>query len=61
MPKSNNSVVVRWEIDIEDPKSPLDAARRAWEAMRKSDSIANVFDVVNPETGVTVRVDLEEE
>ena len=47
-----------WEIDAE-ASSPEEAARWAWENMRKSGPTANVFDVTD-ENGVTSRVDLQE-
>lgn len=47
-----------WEIDAE-ASSPEEAARWAWETMRKPGSTANVFDVTD-ENGVTTRVDLQE-
>lgn len=47
---------VRWEFDA-DATDPADAARQAWEAMRRDGSIANVFDVTSAD-GATTRVDL---
>ena len=47
-----------WAIDVwaEDPE---DAARQAWAHMRRSDSIANVFNILD-ENGVDTQVDLQE-
>ena len=50
--------VATWQMDIE-ADSPEDAARQAWEHMRRPDSAANVFDVIS-EDGDTARVDLTE-
>ena len=50
--------VVTWEIDVH-ADTPQDAAREAWETMRREDSTANVFDVLD-ESGDCTRVDLEE-
>ena len=36
--------LVTWQIDVE-ADGPDAAARQAWEAMRRPDSIANVFTV----------------
>lgn len=36
---------IRWEFDIEDAESPLDAARRALIVQRDADSWATVFQV----------------
>jgi len=47
---------VRWEIDV-DADSPREAARKALEIQRDPDSIATVFDVIEP-NGRVVRVDL---
>lgn len=52
--------LVRWEIDIDDVDSPREAAERAWEAMRRPDSIANVFGVTDAD-GIVTTVDLEED
>ncbi len=53
-----NHYVVTWEIDV-DADSPEEAARQAWAAMRRPESTANVFDVLD-EDGECTRVDLEE-
>lgn len=50
--------VATWQMEIE-ADSPEDAARQAWEHMRRPDSTANVFDVIG-EGGGTARVDLTE-
>lgn len=55
---------VRWEIDITGADSPLEAAREAWAAMRRPDSIANVFDVFVGQSDAlehVEHVDLEED
>lgn len=52
---------VTWEIDIDSADSPEDAARQAWAHMRRADSIANVFDVIEHDGAETVRVDLQED
>lgn len=49
---------VRWEIDSE-AESPEAAAREAWDAMRRPDSTACVFDV-RDESGNVVQIDLAE-
>jgi hypothetical protein len=54
----SNHYVVTWEMDI-DAGTPEEAARQAWEAMRRPESTANVFDVLDTEGGCT-RVDLME-
>ena len=54
----SNHYVVTWELDV-DAGTPEEAARAAWEAMRRPESTANVFDVLD-ETGGCTRVDLEE-
>jgi hypothetical protein len=51
--------LVQWEIDIEGASSPEDAAKQAWGHMRRPDSTANVFDVID-EAGEKVRVDLQD-
>ena len=50
---------VSWDIDIDDAASPIDAARRAHEIVRRPASSANVYNVEAPDGVVTV-VDLEE-
>lgn len=50
--------VVTWELDV-DAGTPEEAARQAWAAMRRTESTANVFDVLDAEGGCT-RVDLME-
>ena len=50
--------LVKWEIDA-DTDTPVDAATYAWRAMRRNGSIANVFEVIDKETGEVVSVDLE--
>ena len=55
MPKQ---YLVTWQIDAECD-TPEEAALEAWRAMRRSDSTANVFTVLD-EQGGSVKVDLEE-
>ncbi|WLS01169.1 hypothetical protein [Shinella sumterensis] len=50
---------VSWDIDIDDASSPIDAARKAHEIVRRPASSANVYNVEAPDGVVTV-VDLEE-
>lgn len=52
--------LVKWEMDA-DTDTPLDAAKAAWASMRRKGSIANVFQVIDKETGEIVDVDLEAE
>jgi hypothetical protein len=56
------SYFVTWEIDI-DADSPIKAAEKAWEAMRRPDSIANVFYVMECDTDAAsiIRVDLSDD
>ena len=54
----SNHYVVTWELDV-DAGTPEEAARQAWAAMRRPESTANVFDVLD-ETGGCTRVDLME-
>lgn len=49
---------VSWDIDIDDAASPLDAARKAHEIVRRPGTSANVYNVEAPDGVVTV-VDLE--
>ena len=49
---------VIWEID-EEEASPEAAARAAWRHMRRPDSTANVFVVIDEE-GAATRLDLQE-
>ena len=49
---------VSWDIDINDAASPLDAARKAHEIVRRRGTSANVYNVEAPDGVVTV-VDLE--
>lgn len=51
--------IVTWVIDAEGVDSPKAAAEYAWAAMRRPDSMANVFDVTDAD-GNTTRVDLSE-
>ena len=51
--------LVTWEMDIY-ADSPREAAEKAWDHMRASDSIANVFNVFD-ENGEKTLVDLEED
>lgn len=51
---------VSWEIDIASAENPVDAARQAWEAMRREGSIANVFMVQEEDTAEAIKVDLTE-
>ncbi|MBY0559849.1 hypothetical protein [Hyphomicrobium sp.] len=55
------SYKVYWEIDIDVADDPVDAAEQAWGHMRRPDSIANVFKVVDEGSGHEVMIDLEEE
>lgn len=48
---------VMWEIDSDAP-NPVMAAREAWDCMRRQDSIANVFEVIDCETRTSATVDL---
>ena len=50
---------VVWEIDIFDADGPEDAARKALEIQRDSDSIAVAFEVIEPETSTAWQVDLD--
>jgi hypothetical protein len=56
---------VRWEIDLEADcnvtDSCLEAAKRALEIQRNPDSIATVFDVEDPDTGIWKQIDLSYE
>jgi hypothetical protein len=47
---------VRWEID-EDAGTPRRAAKQARDRMLDTDSVADVFDVENPKTGLVTRID----
>ncbi len=49
---------VSWDIDIDDATSPIDAARKANELVRRPDASANVHNVEAPDGVVTV-VDLQ--
>lgn len=49
---------VSWDIDIDDAASPLDAARKVHEIVRRLGTSANVYNVEAPNGVVTV-VDLE--
>lgn len=57
-PAFAEAFLVRWSIDS-DAATPEDAAREAWTAMRREDSSANVFEVVD-RTGAITTVDLDE-
>jgi hypothetical protein len=46
-----------WNFDS-DAETPEEAARDAWETLRRADSTACVFEVTDTETGATVTVDL---
>lgn len=48
---------VVWEIDVEDARTPLDAALQAFRAMRTPDTTATVFKVID-EDGSVEEVDL---
>lgn len=50
---------VSWDIDIDNAASPIDAARKAHDMVRRPASSANVYNVEAPDGVVTV-VDLEE-
>lgn len=50
---------VTWEIEVFDVATPEDAAREAWEHMRRPGSTANCFTVID-EHGDAVHVDLQE-
>ncbi len=43
-----NQYIVTWEMDVE-AKTPEQAAQEAWRTMRKPNSAANVFNVVDEE------------
>jgi hypothetical protein len=49
---------VSWDIDIDDAASPMDAARKAHELVRRPGTSANVYNVEAPDGVVTV-VDLQ--
>jgi hypothetical protein len=49
---------VSWDIDIDDATSPMDAARKAHELVRRPGTSANVYNVEAPDGVVTV-VDLQ--
>lgn len=49
---------VIWEIDI-DADTPLEAAKQAEEIQKSPESTATVFGVTDPETGISVEVDLD--
>lgn len=52
--------LVSWEIDIE-ADSPEEAARKAHEFVRKPDTLANVYQVIDSEcSGEPVTIDLAE-
>lgn len=57
--KAAQRYLVTWEIDIY-ADSPQEAAEKAWDHMRASDSTANVFNVIDKDGGKTT-VDLEEQ
>lgn len=50
---------VTWDIDIDDAVSPPDAARKAYEIVRRPGTSANVYNVEGPDGVVTI-VDLDE-
>lgn len=45
---------VSWDIDIDDAKSPMDAASKAHEIIRRPGTSANVYNVEAPDGVVTV-------
>jgi len=47
---------VSWDIDIDDAKSPMDAASKAHEIIRRPGTSANVYNVEAPDGVVTVAV-----
>lgn len=49
---------VTWNIDAITADTPENAARQAWQHMRRPDSTANVFDVAD-EKGAVTRIDLQ--
>jgi hypothetical protein len=49
--------IVVWYDEVE-AGTPRRAARRAWRAIRRKHSIANVFQVVDTRTGTRVTIDL---
>lgn len=55
--------LVTWEIDIFDAASPSDAARKAFDIVRKSNTTATVFHVIehDDDSGESVTVDVLEE
>ena len=50
--------LVRWEIDYEGDGGPEEAARWAWETVRRPDSTANAFTVIDRASRKTT-VDLQ--
>jgi len=54
---------VTWEIDVFDAASPRDAAQKAFDIMRKPDTTATVFHVIEHDdaSGDYTSVDLLEE
>ena len=54
------TVLVTWEMHVEtESGSPREAAQAAWEAMRRADSSACVFKVID-ESGNIAQIDLME-
>jgi hypothetical protein len=51
---------VVWEIDIEDAKTPLEAAQKALEIQRDPNSAATVFQVFENDKKLFKEIDLEE-
>jgi len=52
---------VIWEIDTEDTDCPEEAANQALVVQRDPTSIANVFTVIDVDSGAAWRVDLNAE
>lgn len=54
--------VVTWTVDIFGADSPREAAQKAFDMVRKPDTTATVFDVIEHDgDGIPARVDLLEE
>ncbi len=49
--------LIRWET-TQEAATPREAAARAWEDLRAADSIATVFTVIDPATGLASVIDL---
>jgi hypothetical protein len=58
--RSNHQYRVDWIIDL-TAKDHIEAAREAKASQLDPDTMANVFDVTDLDTGTTLRIDLDEE